>query len=416
MTRLILLALLFTLAILTNAQVSYDITFTHADKTVYGTIIVPDSSGQFPTVIINPGTGANDRDGTIEMVGANIVCLYPDLLNNTLKPYKQLGDALVDAGYAVLRYDKLEYTYAAPATLGEISFHKLWLPVESAIDYVKTRDDVDTNNIVLLGHSEGSYLIPHIAKGREDVRALVSVAGPSTPFDSLLAYQIVYITDTCNGNVALAQAQANQVLNYFDIIRTNNWNSGTPPFAGVSASVWYDYIRVIDSVTSNYNQVNLPSLFTGLSLDFNVPLEELDRFANEVTITDDFWSISGLNHYMTPNDNPNVSKVLTDTIIHWLDQQIMNSGLQIQEAEPIYLDVFPNPFRSEITIDVQAREGKHLDISICNVFGQQLLSEEYSLSDGYFSQTYPTDGFEMGIYLITISLDGHRETRKVIKQ
>jgi hypothetical protein len=77
----------------------------------------------------------------------------------TLRPYKQLSEALVDSGFAVLRYDKLEYTYT-PAQLGTITFHKLWLPVESAINYVKTRTDVDTNCITLLGHSEGSLLIP----------------------------------------------------------------------------------------------------------------------------------------------------------------------------------------------------------------------------------------------------------------
>src|SRR6478752_8335062 len=145
------------------SQQTYNVNFTHDGKIVNGTFTKPNGPGVFPTIIINPGSGANDRNGTIQMAGANVSCLYPALLNTTLRPYQDLSNALVAAGYAVLRYDKLEYTYSA-ASLGAITFHKLWLPVESAINYVKTRPDVDVNKIVLIGHSEGSSLIPYIAK------------------------------------------------------------------------------------------------------------------------------------------------------------------------------------------------------------------------------------------------------------
>jgi dienelactone hydrolase len=314
----IYLSLLLHLTYYSEAQKYYNISFIHDGKTIYGTFTTPNGIGKFPVIIINPGSGAIDRDGTIPMVGANVSCLYPALLNDTLKPYKELSDALVDSGYAVLRYDKLEYTYHT--NLGTITFHKVWLPVESAIDYVKTRNDVDTNRIILIGHSEGSSLIPFIAKSRSDIKALISIAGPRTPFDTLLAYQIVNIAQTCGGNIVLAQTQANQILSYFKIIRTSTWSGSTPPLVGVPASVWHDYILATDSVAINYNEDSLPTIFIGMALDVNVPGTELIRFQNEVTITNDFLSITSLIHYMTSNNNPHVSSALTDTIIHWLRQ------------------------------------------------------------------------------------------------
>jgi dienelactone hydrolase len=208
--------------ILSQAQQAEEINFTHAGKTVYGTFSKPSSSGVFPTIIINSGSGANDRNGTLAMVGANVECLYPGLLNDTLRPYKDLSDALVDSGFAVLRFDKIEYTYTTPTTLGAITFEKLWLPVESAIDYVKTRSDVDTTNIILIGHSEGSSLIPFIARERNDVKALISLAGPRTPLDSVLAYQLIEIATQCGGNVPQTQAQVDQILAYFTTIRKGN--------------------------------------------------------------------------------------------------------------------------------------------------------------------------------------------------
>ena len=109
----------------------------------------------------------------------------------------------MDSRYTVLRYDKLEYTYLS--SLGQITFHKLWLPVESAINYVKTRNDIDTNQIILISYSEGSFPIPFIAKSRKDIKALISISRARTPFDSILAYQIINITKTCGGSVSDAE-------------------------------------------------------------------------------------------------------------------------------------------------------------------------------------------------------------------
>src|SRR5688572_23834560 len=316
MKRSLLTLLTFCITYFAHAQQSQNITFTHAGKTVYGTFASPNGSGPFPTIIINPGSGANDRNGTLQMGGPNAACLYPNLLNTTLRPYRDLSDAMVAAGYAVLRYDKIEYTYTTAQSLGPITFQKIWLPVESAIDYVKTRSDVDANRIILIGHSEGSSLIPYIAKKRNDVKALISIAGPRTPLDSLIAYQLVHFTQLCNGNVAAAQAQANDVLSYFSTIRNNTWNASTPAFGGVPASEMAKYTKVTDSVALNYNEANLPTLFTGLQLDLNVPIKELSRFQKDTHVGADFYQIPNAIHYMTPNNVPKISKVLTDTIIY----------------------------------------------------------------------------------------------------
>lgn len=411
------LSYLFCFFLLTTsavAQQSYNITFAHDGKTVYGTFTTPNVSAKFPTIIINPKSGANNRNGTIEMVGANATCLYPALLNDTLRPYKELSDALVDSGYAVLRYDKLEYTY--PTTLGTITFHKLWLPVESAINYVKTRNDVDTNRIILIGHSEGSSLIPFIARNRTDVKALISIAGARTPFDSLLAYQLVYIATTCGGNVAQAQAQANQILSYFDVIRTNTWNGSTPPLFGVPASAWYDYVLATDSVTINYNLNNLPTLFTGMALDINVPPAELIRFQNEVPITNDFWSIPGLIHYMTPNNDPHVSAVLTDTIVYWLRQHNFATGINNNYPDGNFIQTYPNPFSDVFFLTIKKQFMKNVSVTVHNILGQTIFSiNENNLGNSFIKMIYFSN-HPSGIYLLEVNIDGIKTIKKIVRE
>lgn len=396
-----------------EAQLSYPITFTHDGKTVFGTFTTPDGSGRFPTVIINPGSGANDRDGTLLLAGGNVECLYPELNGETLKPYKELAEALVDSGYAVLRYDKLEFTY--PTTLGTITFHKLWLPVESAIDYVKTRSDVDTNRLILIGHSEGSSLIPYIAKERTDIKALISIAGARTPFDSILAYQLVHFARICDGDTVLAKTQADQILNYFWSVRAGNCNF-LPALFGVSACVWEDYFDATDPVSENYNLNNLPTLFVGLGLDINVPPIELERFENEVTVTDDFWSIPDLIHYMTPNNDPHVSEILSDTIIYWLRQQNLHTSIfDFNHLNSHLINISPNPFHNAVNLSFDESLEKNVTINIIDIMGKTIM---------VFKPSEWTNGLESidlsflpnGQYFMKIEGETVYTVKKIIKQ
>jgi dienelactone hydrolase len=408
--------LLFTLVFgffQSSAQQSYPITFTHAGKTVYGTFTTPDGPGPFSALIINPGSGPNDRDGTVQLVGGNVECLYPDLEGETLKPYKELGDALVDSGFAVLRYDKLEFTYTTPASLGPITFHKLWLPVESAIDYVKTRSDVDTNRIVLIGHSEGSSLIPFIAKGRSDIKALISIAGARTPFDSILAYQLVHFADTCDGDVLAAQSDAAQILEYFYHVRIGNC-AFLPTLLGVSACVWEDYFDATDPVAENYNEVNLPTLFLGLGLDINVPPAELVRFENEVTIDDDFWLIPDLIHYMTPLDDPHVAETLSDTIVYWLREQFLHTSISdVNTNDSELIHITPNPFQDVVTISFPNHAPQLFSIAVMDLFGKIVMTSDSKHTN---QESLDLSYLPAGTYYVQISGNEFQATKKIVKK
>lgn len=395
-----------------GAQQSYPITFTHDGKTVFGTFSVPDGPGRFPTIIINPGSGANDRDGTFLLSGGNVPCLYPDLNGETLKPYKELAEALVDSGFAVLRYDKLEYTYT-PATLGTITFHKLWLPVESAIDYVKTRSDVDTNCLILIGHSEGSSLIPFIAKERDDVKALISIAGARTPFDSILAYQLVHFAHICDGDTIFAQQQASQVLDYYWNVRAGFCNS-LPPLFGISACVWRDYLEATDPVAENYNFDNLPTLFIGLGLDINVPPAELVRFQNEVTITNNFWSIPNLIHYMTPNNDPHVSLALADTIVYWLRECKFMTATKEESVKNDAISFYPNPFHDNLNISFQGNLSNNSYMSVYNLYGQMVSKQK--INDSQSIMSINLEFLPVGVYLVKLTKDHQEITSKIVKR
>ena len=400
MKRLLISCLLFT-GLIASGKNTVTVTFQHQGLTINGRLQLPDGSGPFPVVIVNPGSGANDKDGTLPMSGGYAPCLYPGLLGQTLKPYLGLSEAISDSGYAVLTYDKVEYTYPNP---GIINFEKLWLPVKSAIAYLKTRSDIDTAQIVLLGHSEGSSLIPYIAASEPGIKALISLAGPRQPLDSMIAYQLYHFAQLCNGDTAAAAAQGTQILQYFADVRSGNYSSATPAMFGVGPAVWDTYLDVVDSVSYRYNLAALPTLFIGLGDDLNVPVStELSRFQDEITIPADFYALPGLNHYLTTSGNPAVSQMLTDTIIHWLRGKILLSVPETPAAgSPITLS------RSGRKWLVSSAEKLTL-LVVSDIFGRVVRRTDCN----GFSCTIDLDDLAVGNYIISVVTGKRKSSFKV---
>lgn len=374
------------------AQTQIPAQFNHVDRLVRGTLSLPAGSGPFPAVVIVPGSGANDRDGTLILAGGYAPCLYPQLVGQTLRPYRDLGNALVEAGFAVLRYDKLEFSY--PTNLGTITFDKLWLPANSALNWLKGRNEIDTNRLILLGHSEGSSLIPWLALQRNDVSALISLAGARTPFDSVLARQLVEFAQQCGGNVNQAQTEATQILSYFNLVRQGPPPPTTPPLFGVPAAVWRTYTQVTDSVAQRYNAAAKPTLFVGLGADLNVPPAELARFQSEVNITNQFWLLPGINHYLSTNSQAAFVPVVADTLVHWLRQQ----GLASVRNRPMEdgWRMYPNPAMDAVTVSAPAALSQAMPWKLLDLQGRMVMQGKWESGETEFKLSL--NDLEPGLY------------------
>ena len=402
-----------------HAQHSYNINFLHDSIKVYGNLTVPNGTGKFPIIIINPGTGQLDRNGTVPFNDGNSLCLYPNLFGETMLMYKELGDSLVALGYAVLRYDKLEYTYGP--NIGAITFHKLWLPVESAIRYVKLRSELDTTRIILLGHSEGSTLIPFIANGRNDIKALISVAGARTPIDSLVAWQydnLYQLFKPCGAtpsdSIAL-KALGDEWLNYFELIRTSSWDQNTPPLFGVPASTWAEYVPATDAVADHYNADNLPTLFIGLEKDLNVPPSELLRLQEDVTITNDFWTIPDCIHYLCTPNEAHLCPGLADTIVNWLNEVFTTSVEEPFDLVDDFLQVSPNPFSSSVNVDIDLSKFNPSSFSVMDANGHMVLTRSLPKGELQYSAGLNLDFLPAGIYYLAVPLNGKQIIKKLVK-
>lgn len=151
-----------------------EVAYTNADKSVKlsGTFTYPSTGNHFPTAILITGSGQQDRDETI--FGH--------------KPFAVIADYLTNKGYAVLRVDdrgKGSSTgNVAKATSEDFAFD-----VALGIKFLKTRAEVDTNKLGLIGHSEGGYIAAYLAGTRKDINFIILLAGPGVKGLDLMAEQ-----------------------------------------------------------------------------------------------------------------------------------------------------------------------------------------------------------------------------------
>lgn len=150
---------------------SEDVEYDNANKSIHFgatfTVPLPEPNTDnikapvYPTVLLITGSGPQDRDENI--------------LEH--KPFAVIADYLTRQGIAVLRVDdrgkgKTTVNFTTSTTFDFAQ------DVEAGINYLKSRQDVDTFNIGLIGHSEGGMIAPMVASRRKDIGFIILLAGP----------------------------------------------------------------------------------------------------------------------------------------------------------------------------------------------------------------------------------------------
>lgn len=162
---------------------SKEVTYSNADNSIQfgGTYTKPFISPnersrerRYPAILLITGSGQQNRDG--ELFGH--------------KPFAVIADYLTRMGFIVLRVDDRGVGKTTGSAINSTSAD-FANDVEAGVNFLKTRIDVDTNRIGLLGHSEGGMIAPMVAAKRKDISFLVLLAGPGIPVIDLMTEQAV---------------------------------------------------------------------------------------------------------------------------------------------------------------------------------------------------------------------------------
>ena len=153
---------------------SEDVTFNNkkANIKLAGTFTFPSFGEEFPVVVLISGSGPQNRD--------------EELLSH--KPFLVISDFLSRNGIAVLRYDD-RGTYGSEGDFSKATSLDFASDVESAVEFLKTRKEVDIKKIGLIGHSEGGIIAPMVASKSKDIRFIILLSGTGVSGDKLLLTQ-----------------------------------------------------------------------------------------------------------------------------------------------------------------------------------------------------------------------------------
>jgi Dipeptidyl aminopeptidases/acylaminoacyl-peptidases len=137
--------------------------------TLAGTLTLPrgaSRSHSVPAIVTITGTGPQDRDEYLGLKG--------------YRPFRQIADSLGRRGIAVLRMDDRGVGQSG-GTFKGTTHDEFAEDARAGLAYLRTRNEIDTTRLGLVGHSEGAIDAPIVALEEPSLRALVLLAGNARP-------------------------------------------------------------------------------------------------------------------------------------------------------------------------------------------------------------------------------------------
>jgi len=173
-----------------------------AGITLAGTLTIPGEGKGYPGVVLITGSGPQNRDE--ELMGH--------------KPFLVLADYLSRNGIAVLRCDDRGVGKSGGKFSTATTFD-FATDAEAALDFLKSRPEIDTAKLGLIGHSEGGIIAPIIASKRKDVDFIVLMAGTGVTGEMVLMTQAAEIQRADSAKEADIQQGEKMNQKVYDILK-----------------------------------------------------------------------------------------------------------------------------------------------------------------------------------------------------
>lgn len=283
-------------------------------------LTVPKGVDNPPCVIIVHGSGPSDMDGNI---GKTTI-------------YKDIAHKLAENGIASFRYHKRTYVYK---DIPDSIANRITVDFETTDDAVaaakmlKNLSCIDSNNIFILGHSQGAMMIPRIAQKTDNVRGYVMLSAPTGKILDIIMEQMEYLYKISKNPTwpDMKPELENQIDN-FKKLGTDQFNDSIKMPLNLPASYLTDI--------QNYNQtkeakkIKAPLLILNGESDYQVTMKDFSIWSETLNmeINVELKSYPGLSHLYTPASNPpspddyNKEAEFSDTVIKDISKWIKENS------------------------------------------------------------------------------------------
>lgn len=256
-----------------------------------GTLAIPEKEGKkLPAVLLIPGSGRIDRDGYVENMK-----FHTNL-------YKDLAYLITSLGFISLRVDKRGVGKSG-GDFFETGMWDLVEDIESSIEFLKEQPNVDSKNIILLGHSEGCMLGTAV-NAKKPVNGLILLSGAAETLEEALKRQRKILVEEAKNKNKLNRLLLRllkvdkKVEKQADKYTTKIINSEKAMmrfnFTKVNAK-WYrehHYYNVLEDL----KKVTCPVLALTGEKDFQADHSKLKRLPELVQGDLEYHSVTDMNH------------------------------------------------------------------------------------------------------------------------
>lgn len=145
-----------------------------------GTLTCPNNPIQkYPAVILITGSSAHDRDNS-----------RPEKPLTSYRPFRQIADKLSSNGIAVLRVDDRGVGASKGSDINKMTTEERAGDIRECLQYLKTRNEIDSSRIGLIGLSEGASIAHIIAASDKSVKLLVLLSGIGSKGKEIIEFQV----------------------------------------------------------------------------------------------------------------------------------------------------------------------------------------------------------------------------------
>lgn len=284
-----------------------EVTFQNGDITLAGTLTTPIIGKKHKAVVLVSGSGSQNRDE--ELYGH--------------KPFAVIADFLTRHGIAVLRYDDRGVGGSSKGSKDDTTID-LATDAMAAVEYLKSRNDIDTAHIGIIGHSEGGLIaVINAAQHPEDVNFIVTLAGPYVSGRDILVRQNQLIAETMGQSLNDSQLKHiddlfNAIYNstnteklaveLTEILKSDSTNKpqDIETTVKVMTSPWYVAFVKLDP-TQYLTQVKCPVFAANGTWDYQVDAMQNLAMAQKMIPQATIKQYEGLNHMFQPSSSRQAS-------------------------------------------------------------------------------------------------------------
>jgi hypothetical protein len=259
-----------------------------------------------PAVVILPASDTGDRD---------VFALGVPTLG-------QLAGAIADAGMLVARYDRRGRGQsggrAESATLADYA-----QDARDVVRWLRDLDGVDDRRIAVVGHDETAWVALIAASRESRIRAVVSLAGPSSPGTEWVLERQALSLDLLNLSPEERAARvARQKQIHAAVLSGDGWDEIPQELRQDADTPWFESLLEFDP-GETLQRVRQPLLFVHGAADRQIPPGHAERLAAMARARDRSPSIelvltSGVNHLLVTEDDPNLSPEVSSAVTSWL--------------------------------------------------------------------------------------------------